>query len=98
MTFGAGRATAPDPLSAAVLRRAVRELPVLAKVEERRMAELGMEDRWEALGTELSLCGAAAFPQRARSVPAGPQAATPGRAVLVEPTKRVYRLDARAPA
>ena len=62
------------------------------------MAELGTEDRWKALGTEMSLFGAAAFLQRARSVLAGPLAATPGRAVVVEPTKRVHRPDAGAPA
>ena len=44
------RATVPDPLPAAVLRRVAREMLLLAKVEERRMAELGLEDRWEALG------------------------------------------------
>ena len=44
------RATVPDPLPDTVLRRAVRELLLLAKIEERRMADLGLEDRWKALG------------------------------------------------
>ena len=44
------RATVPDPLPAAVLRRAVRELLLISKVEEQRMADLGLEDRWTALG------------------------------------------------
>ena len=44
------RATQPDPLPRAVLRRAVRELLLLSKIEEQRMAELGLEDRWTALG------------------------------------------------
>ena len=43
------RATMPDPLPAAVMRRAVREL-LLSKIEEQRMAEIGLEDRWSALG------------------------------------------------
>ena len=44
------RATVPDPLPDTVLRRAVRELLLLAKVEEQRMAELGLDERWKALG------------------------------------------------
>ena len=44
------RATEPDPLPAAVLRRAVRELLLLSKLEEQRMADMGLEDRWTALG------------------------------------------------
>ena len=44
------RATMPDPLPAAVMRRAVRELLLLSKIEEQRMAEMGLEDRWSALG------------------------------------------------
>ena len=32
------------------LRRAVRELLLLAKIEERRMADMGLDDRWKALG------------------------------------------------
>ena len=47
------RATMPDPLPAAVLRRAVRELLLLAKIEERRMADMGLEDRWAALGDSV---------------------------------------------
>ena len=44
------RATIAEALPDVVLRRAVREMLVLAKVEEERMAELGLEDRWAALG------------------------------------------------
>ena len=44
------RATMPDPLPAGVLRRAVRELLLLSKLEERRMADMGLEERWTALG------------------------------------------------
>ena len=44
------RATVPEPLPDVVLRRAVRELLLLAKVEEQRMAEMGLEGRWAALG------------------------------------------------
>ena len=44
------RATVPEPLPDVVLRRAVRELLLLAKVEEQRMAEMGLEGRWTALG------------------------------------------------
>ncbi len=44
------RATMPDPLPAAVMRRAVRKLLLLSKIEEQRMAEMGLEDRWSALG------------------------------------------------
>ena len=44
------RATMPDPLPATVLRRAVRELLLLAKIEQKRMAEMGLEERWTALG------------------------------------------------
>ena len=44
------RATVPDPLPSIVLRRAVRELLLLAKIEERRMADMGLEERWKALG------------------------------------------------
>ena len=44
------RATQPDPLPAAVLRRAARELLLISKVEEQRMADLGLEDHWRALG------------------------------------------------
>ncbi len=44
------RATMPDPLPAAVMRRAVRELLLLSKIEEQRMAEMGLEDRWSACG------------------------------------------------
>ena len=44
------RATVPDPLPDTVLRRAVRELLLLARIEEQRMADMGLEDRWKALG------------------------------------------------
>ena len=44
------RATQPDPLPAVVLRRAVRELLLLSKLEEERMADMALEDRWRALG------------------------------------------------
>ena len=44
------RATQPDPLPAAVLRRAVRELLLLSKLGEQSMADMGLEDRWRALG------------------------------------------------
>ena len=37
------RATQPDPLPAVVLRRAVRELLLLSKLEEERMADMGLE-------------------------------------------------------
>ena len=45
------RATVPDPLPDTVLRRAVRELLLLAKIEERRMAAVGC-------GGELMQAGA----------------------------------------
>ncbi|MCY4548083.1 MAG: hypothetical protein OXC28_06935 [Defluviicoccus sp.] len=44
------RAMRPDPLPATVLRRAVRELLLLSRLEERRMADMGLEERWTALG------------------------------------------------
>ncbi len=44
------RATVADPLPDTVLRRAVRELLLLAKIEERRMADMGLEEHWKALG------------------------------------------------
>ena len=44
------RATVPDPLPDTVLRRAVRELLLLAKIKEQQMADLGLENRWKALG------------------------------------------------
>ena len=44
------RASAPDPLPDSVLRRAVRELPLLARIEQQRMADMGLEERWNALG------------------------------------------------
>ena len=44
------RATVPDPLPDTVLRRAVRELLLLAKIGEQHMADMGLEDRWKALG------------------------------------------------
>ena len=44
------RASAPDPLPGAVLRRAVRELLLLARIEQQRMADMGLEERWNALG------------------------------------------------
>ncbi len=44
------RATAPDPLPPAVLHRAVRELLLLARIEEQRMANMGLADRRAALG------------------------------------------------
>ena len=44
------RATVPDPLPDAVMRRAVRELLLLARIEQQRMADLGLEERWQALG------------------------------------------------
>ena len=44
------RATRPDPLPAVVLRRAVRELLLLSRIEEQRMAEMGLGERWTALG------------------------------------------------
>ena len=43
-------ATVPEPLPDTVLRRAVRELLLLSKIEERRMADMGLEERWKALG------------------------------------------------
>ena len=44
------RTTVPDPLPDSVLRRAVRELLLLAKIEQQRMADMGLEERWKALG------------------------------------------------
>ena len=44
------RATVPDPLPDTVLRRAVRELLLIAKIEERRMADIALKERWKALG------------------------------------------------
>ena len=44
------RATQPDPLPATVLRRAVRELLLLSRLEEARMADMGLEERWRSLG------------------------------------------------
>jgi len=44
------RATLAEALPDVVLRRAVREMLVLAKVEAERMAALGLGDRWAALG------------------------------------------------
>ncbi len=44
------RATVPDPLPDTVMRRAVRELLLLARIEQQRMADLGLEERWQALG------------------------------------------------
>ncbi len=44
------RAIQPDPLPATVLRRAVRELLLLSRIEEQRMADMGLEERWTALG------------------------------------------------
>ena len=44
------RAMQPDPVPAEVLRRAVRELLVLAWIEERRMADMGLGERWQATG------------------------------------------------
>ena len=44
------RAIRPDPLPATVLRRAVRELLLLSRIEQQRMAELGLEERWTELG------------------------------------------------
>ena len=44
------RATVPDPLP----RRAVRELLLLAKIEEQRMADMGLEERWKTLGDAVN--------------------------------------------
>ena len=44
------RAMQPDPLPASVLRRAVRELLLLSRLEEARMADMGLEERWRAMG------------------------------------------------
>ena len=44
------RATVPDPLPDTVKRRAVRELLLLARIEQQRMADMGLEERWQALG------------------------------------------------
>ena len=44
------RASAPDALPPAVLHRAVRELLLLARIEEERMADMGLEDRRAVLG------------------------------------------------
>ena len=43
------RASAPDPLPDSVLRRAVRELLLLARIEHQRMADMGLEERWRAV-------------------------------------------------
>ena len=44
------RATVPDPLPDTVKRRAVREMLLLARIEQQRMADIGLEERWQALG------------------------------------------------
>ena len=44
------RAMQPDPLPPAVLRRAVRELLLLSRLEEARMADMGLGERWRAMG------------------------------------------------
>ena len=44
------RAIQPDPLPATVLRRAARELLLLSRIEEQRMADMGLEERWTAVG------------------------------------------------
>ena len=44
------RAIMAEAVPAVVMRRAVRELLVLAKVEQERMEDLDLGDRWTALG------------------------------------------------
>ena len=48
--FVVHRATRSDALPPAVLRRAVRELLLLGKLEEARMADMGLAERWTAMG------------------------------------------------
>ena len=45
------RATVPDPLPDTVLRRAVRELLLLAKIKEQQMADLG----WRTAGRRSAM-------------------------------------------
>ena len=74
------RATQPDPLPATVLRRVVRELLLLSRLEEARMADMGLEERWRAMGdavdawldreTELDRLSDAGAAERWRAVSA----------------------------
>ena len=48
--FIVSRATRSDALPPAVLRRAVREILLLARLEEARMADMGLGERWTAMG------------------------------------------------
>lgn len=47
------RASVAEALPPTVLRRAVRELLVLAKIEERRVADLGAAGTWAAVGAQV---------------------------------------------
>ena len=74
------RATQPDPLPGPVLRRAVRELLLLSRLEEARMADMGLGERWRAMGdavdawldreTELDRLSDAGAAERWRAVSA----------------------------
>ncbi len=44
------RTTGSDALPPAVLRRAVREILLLSKIEEARMADMELGERWAAMG------------------------------------------------
>ena len=44
------RATGSDALPPVALRRAVREILLLARLEEARMADMGLGERWAAMG------------------------------------------------
>ena len=46
--FVVQRATTADTVPAAALRRALREMLVLARIERERMEELGLGDQWAA--------------------------------------------------
>ena len=44
------RAIMAEAVPAVVMRRAMRELLVLAKIEQERMEDLGLGDRWAVIG------------------------------------------------
>ena len=74
------RATVPDPLPDTVLRRAVRELLLLAKIEEQRMADMGLEERWKALGDAVDAWLDRDVVKRRRLTPRHPRESTRCRA------------------
>ena len=75
------RATGSDVVPPAALRRAVREVLLLAKLEEARMKDMGLGERWAALGDavdawldregELDRLSDAASAERWRATSAG---------------------------